>query len=116
MNITEYKKLKKRNKYGAKKAVSDGITFDSKWERDYYNILKLRKRDGEIADFRMQERVDLIVNGKLIAWVKVDFVVIYNNGLISYEDTKGVVTPIFRLKAKLFKALIGKEIHVIKRK
>ena len=43
-----------RNKYGNKKTVVDGITFDSRKEAKRYQELKLLEKAGEIKDLRRQ--------------------------------------------------------------
>lgn len=48
------------NKYNAKKAEIDGITFDSKKEARRYAELKLLLRGGEIRDLRLQVEYELI--------------------------------------------------------
>ena len=44
----------KGNKYGARKEVVDGFTFDSGAEAKHYGILKLRVRAKEITDLKLQ--------------------------------------------------------------
>lgn len=51
-------------KYKARKATADGITFDSKKERDRYCQLKLMERAGEIKNLELQPKFKLIVDGK----------------------------------------------------
>lgn len=110
-------KGKKKRKYGNKKTLYKGIEFDSILERDYYMILESRVKYKVIKSFDIQVRVDLFVNGDLISWLKVDFVITNNDGSLSYHDTKSIptITPGFRIKAKLFKALFNKEIKIITR-
>lgn len=43
-----------KSKYLSKKAEADGITFDSKKERDRYLVLKSQERQGIIYDLQMQ--------------------------------------------------------------
>lgn len=47
-------------KYKNKKVTHDGITFDSKKERDYYLVLKAGERAGEIANLELQKSFELI--------------------------------------------------------
>ena len=103
-----------RNKYGAKKQVFRRIKFDSKLELNYYLFLLEKKEKGLIKHIELHKRIDLIVNGQLICFIKPDFVIHYTDFSIEYHDTKGVVTSGFRLKAKLFKALKDREIKIIK--
>ena len=49
-----------RIKYGAKKTVFDGITFDSKREAERYSALVLLQSAGEIADMKLQVPFELL--------------------------------------------------------
>jgi hypothetical protein len=49
-----------RSKYGARKTVIDGITFDSKKEANRYRELKLLEKAGEICCLRLQVPFELI--------------------------------------------------------
>lgn len=117
ISIEDYKKLKnkKRNKFGAKKVTYKGEEFDSQLERDYFIVLQTRIKLRIIKKVELHKRIDLKVNGQLICFMKPDFTITNNDDSISYHDTKGMVTANFRLKAKLFKALTGKEIKIIKK-
>ncbi len=105
----------KRNKYGAKKTIIDGITFDSKAEASYYTSLKLRERAGEVCDVEMQRPYCLTVNGVLVATYRADFVfwdiMVHRRRIV---DVKGVKTPVFRLKRKLMKACHGVDVEVVR--
>ncbi len=118
ISIEDYKKLKskKKNKFGAIKVQYKGLNFDSKIERDYYILLEFRLKKNKIKKIELHKRIDLMVNGQLICFIKPDFTIVNNDDSISYHDTKGVVTPLFKLKAKLFKSIIGKGIKIITRK
>ena len=104
-----------KNKYNAKKIEYKGIKFDSKLEYEYYLFLLDKKEKGKIKEVILHKRIDLVVNGQLVCFMKPDFAILNNDFSIEYHDTKGVVTAAFRLKAKLFKALKDREIKVIKR-
>lgn len=108
--------MSRRHKYNAKKTVIDGITFDSKAEAAYYNQLKMLKKAGEIKDFEMQKEFVLLEgfnhpskktkSGKpsrvrAIKYIP-DFIVTENDGTKKVVDVKGVQTPDFRIKAKMF--------------
>lgn len=103
------------NKYRAQKVEHKGIKFDSKLEYEYYLFLMDKKAKGKIKEVILHKRIDLIVNGQLVCFMKPDFSILNNDFSIEYHDTKGVVTSSFRLKAKLFKALKDREIKIIKR-
>ena len=98
----------KKTKYKNKKTVVDGITFDSKMESDYYLYLLERKEVGEVTDIRLQPVYLLQPSFKkhmrTIRKVeyKADFFVRYADGTEKVIDVKGVLTPVFKLKCKLF--------------
>nr|WP_278434289.1 DUF1064 domain-containing protein [Brucella anthropi] len=115
MSAAEYRETSKRNKYGAKKTMLDGITFDSKAEARYYAQLKQREKAGEVHSVELQRPYVLSVDGFLIATYKADFSfwdhVEERQRVI---DVKRVVTPVFRLKQKMMKAIYGIDIEVVK--
>ena len=49
-----------KRKYGNRKTVIDGHTFDSKREAARYGVLKLLERTGTITDLELQPRFELI--------------------------------------------------------
>lgn len=100
---------KSKSKYKNIACYEDGIRFDSKLEREYYNKLKSQKDNGEISYFLLQ--VPFMLPGK-IKYV-CDFMVVHLNGSIQYIDTKGFDTPISKLKRKQVKSLYGVEIEII---
>ena len=101
----------KKNKYGAKKTVVDGIKFDSKRESERYKELKLLSSAGEIADLCLQVRFDFVINGVKLGFYKADFVYWdVNNQRSVVEDVKGFKTPVYNLKKKLMKAIHGIDI------
>lgn len=95
------------NKFGAIKTEVDGITFASKKEAKRYGELKLLVRAGEIRELSLQPRFPLRVENKLICTYVADFTYETKLGETVVEDAKGVRTPVFSLKAKLFEALHG---------
>ena len=97
------------SKYNAVKTVVDGIKFDSKKEARRYSQLKLMEKSGAISDLSLQPRFDLIVNGKKCGFYKADFKYV-ENGKEVIEDVKGMLTPVYRLKKKLVKAIYNIDI------
>ncbi len=95
-----------RSKYGAKKTVVDGITFDSQAEATRYSVLKVIQAAGLIADLRLQVSYQITVNGKKVCRYVADFVYI-ENGKEVVEDVKGMKTPVYNLKKKLMEAVFG---------
>lgn len=125
----------KRSKWGNKKVVYQGITFDSAKERDRYIVLCSRQQQGIISDLKIQ--VEYIVIPTLYTiQTKVlktktkqvqrtfatatkyiaDFVYSDKNGNMVVEDVKGskhTITPEFRLKQKLMKHVYNIEVKII---
>lgn len=100
----------KRNKYGAQPTVVDGIRFASKREARRWQELKLLEKGKQISGLRRQLRYPLEVYGELIATYVADFVYYptpHDSPVVVVEDTKGVRTPEYKLKAKLMKAIYG---------
>lgn len=112
MTVEQYRKLTKssKNKYGAKKTVVNGITFDSKKEARRYQELLLLQDSGAISHLQRQVKYVLIPSqkdeqGKVIerecSYIA-DFVYfdIQANKTI-VEDTKGFRTADYKIKRKL---------------
>lgn len=116
-----------RSKYGARKTVVDGITFDSKKEANRYRELKLLERAGEICCLRLQVPFELIpaqyeetgevyTRGankgkpkrgrcieKAVTYIA-DFVYYNSDATVrTVEDVKGMRTPVYIIKRKLFR-------------
>jgi hypothetical protein len=98
-----------------KPTVIDGIRFASKKEAKRYSELNLLMRGGEIYQLDWQTAFTLEVKGMKICRYIADFV--YRDsksGRVVVEDCKGrkagVQYQMFRLKAKLMKAVLGIEV------
>jgi len=104
----------KRSKFGAVRTTVDGITFASKLEAARWGQLKLLERAGEIRQLRRQVRHQLIgYTGEPVCAYVSDFDYVTRFGLPVTEDTKGVITPVFRIKSKLFAQQMGREIQIV---
>lgn len=120
-------------KYGNKKVVRDGITFDSAKEARRYYELKMMERAGMIKDLQMQVPFELIPakyeiiqrfgkNGKRLQDGRrciehsvvyfADFVY-FENGEKIVEDTKGMRTKDYIIKRKLMLHVYGIRIKEI---
>jgi hypothetical protein len=107
--------VKKPSKYGNKKIVIDGITFDSKKEGRRYEYLKHLQTSGAIQDLRCHHQIALIVKGIEICRYEMDFdYAIVDSGDHVIEDVKGHKTAVYQLKKKLLKAIYGIDISEIK--
>lgn len=101
----------KRNKYGARKKEVDGHVFASSREAARYIELKAMQAAGAISVLELQPRYTL---QEAMTWMgkrirKMEYVAdfayrIPGKGVAVVEDVKGVQTPVFNLKAKLFRA------------
>lgn len=118
-------------KYGSKKVIFDGISFDSKKEAHRYCELKLLLRAGKISNLELQKPFELIPAqrepstmtktgkeklGRVIEQsVKyiADFVYIDDSGKTVVEDTKGVKTKDYIIKRKLMLYVYGIRIKEI---
>jgi hypothetical protein len=94
------------NKYNAKKTEVDGIIFASKAEANRYCELKLLHKVGKIHDLNWQVPYELVPKQKGERAVKyiADFVY-FEDGKMIVEDCKGIKTPQYIIKRKLFKQL-----------
>lgn len=112
----------KARKYGNRKTVVDGVTFDSKREAEYWHQLCLQQRAGLIFDLRRQVTFELAPGVKFAGAKRaqpalrliVDFVYRTRAGQQVLEDVKGVVTAAFTIKRHLLKAVHGLEVRLIR--
>src|SRR5512141_2795961 len=99
---------KRGNKLHARPTVVDNIRFASLGEARRYGQLKLLQAAGEITDLKLQVAYPLTVNGETVARYIADFVYVeVASGQQVVEDYKGMRTPIYKLKARLMKAVHG---------
>ena len=93
----------KRNKYGNKKIVVNGLKFDSKLEHYCHGLLTISQ-----IDFDFQHKIVLVEKfrfenkGVRAMTLIVDFVIRHGVKTI-YLDTKGFATETSKLKYKLLK-------------
>lgn len=116
MTAAQYRALDKpakRSKYGNKKVVVDGITFDSDLEAKRWQHLRIRQRLGEIRNLRRQVRFRLEVNGVHVCDYIADHVYEMSDGEGVVEDAKGVLTKDFVIKRKLMRACLGIDILLV---
>lgn len=85
----------KSNKYHAKAVYIGGKRFASKLEGERYLFLRDKEREKQITDLRCQVAFRLPCGTRYIA----DFVY-QRNGCEVVEDTKGILTDVFKLKSK----------------
>lgn len=102
----------KPSKYRNKAVVIDGIRFASQAEGKRYRELKLLEKVGKITNLRLQERIPLMANSVKICTYVADFAYWVNREPV-VEDVKGVLTDVFKLKARLFYANFGYDITIV---
>lgn len=136
MSSVDYLKLinkEKRvnTKYGNKKTEVDGILFDSKFEADYYQELKLLEKMGIITELKRQHPFILldsyVYDSKKVQPIiyKADFTFYEKNAQqvktsdikLVVVDTKGYETYVFKMKKKMLLSRYGHAIdfRVIKK-
>lgn len=105
-------RLRRAPKYHNLRTEYAGQLFASKKEASRAAELALAERAGLIRNLRTQVSFQCVVNEQLICRYVADFT--YLEQLAGdtqwteiVEDTKGVRTPLYKLKAKLVKALHG---------
>lgn len=105
----------RRSKYGNRKVTVDGLLFDSKGEASRWLELCLLEKAKEISGLKRQVRYSLYSNDMHICDYVADFEYSQNGAIIT-EDFKGVVTDLFKLKAKLFEAQEGRKVKITKKR
>lgn len=102
------------SKYGNRKTVIDGITFDSRKEANRYCELKLLEDAGKIKGLKRQVKFELIPpikNHPRATYYIADFVYFdVQSNMQVVEDVKGMKTDIYKLKKKLMMWLNGIDI------
>ena len=101
-----------KNKYRAQPVVTDEGRFASKKEYADWCGLKLREKAGLISHLQRQVKFPLSVNAQLVTTFIAD-AVFFENGKRVVVDSKGVQTPVYRLKKKLMRALLNIEVQEI---
>jgi hypothetical protein len=97
------------NKYFAKKTIAMGLKFDSRWEAERWGQLKAMERAGVISELERQIKYELSINDIKICNYIADFRYLQQEedgfSRLVVEDAKGVLTPEFKLKKKMMKAI-----------
>jgi hypothetical protein len=118
----------KKTKFHNVKVEIDGIRFDSKFEAHRYTELKLMEKAGLIRDLKLQVRFPIIINEEKVCTYVADFTYVEKMPPLDYkgtpwvleqpvvEDAKGMRTPVYNLKKRLMKAVLGIDIKETRRK
>lgn len=98
------------SKYGNRRTVVDGISFDSKREAARWQQLKMLERGGLISNLQRQVKYELVprqVRERSVDYYA-DFVYTDNsNNQQVVEDVKGVRTSTYVIKRKLMQWVHG---------
>lgn len=102
MNAAEFRGMTvqpKRHKYGARKSETGDSALESRRRFE----LEMLAKQGVISDLQCQVPFPISINGRSVCTYVADFV--YTEGFrLVCEDAKGIRTPDYALKAKLFQA------------
>jgi hypothetical protein len=102
--------INRENKYNAVKTTVDGYRFDSKAEAARYGELKLMQQAGDIENLEVHPRYKLVVNGVRIGEYIADFRYYdpsQKHLVVEDVKSKPTMTPAYRMKSRLMKALYG---------
>ena len=109
ISLTEYlKAVGPKHKYFATRTEVDGIWFDSKAEGKKYSELVILQRVGKIANLKVHPVFPIIVNEIKICDFIPDFSFMdleKGEPVILDVKSRPTLTPMYRLKKKLFIAL-----------
>ena len=103
----------KKNKYSNKKVENDGHKFDSRIESNFYNMLRIHSIDFTMKEvFVLQDKFKYM--GESIREIKIipDFLIKKNGETVAIVDTKGMITDLSKMKYKMLKAKLEKQIPI----
>lgn len=103
----------KKNKYSNKKVENDGHKFDSRIESNFYNMLRLHSIDFTMKEvFVLQDKFRYL--DEAIREIKIipDFLIKKNGETVAIVDTKGMITDLSKMKYKMLKAKLEKQIPI----
>lgn len=100
------------SKYKSCRTKVDGISFASKAEAEYYLELQTYVNDGELKILELQPKV--VMTTSLIKYVP-DFKIQDKFGRQWYVDVKGMETPVFKIKKRLWKHYGDGELKIVKK-
>lgn len=99
-----------RPKYGNTKVTFQGQKFDSEGELKAYKDLKLQELAGDIRSVIRQVSLPLQGSNRRM---RIDFVVVENDGRIRWMDFKGFMTPEWASKRDQVQSAYGIAIELI---
>lgn len=111
----------RRNKYGARKVVMNGLKFDSVREASRWNDLQALENGGYISQLERQIRFVLApavtLHGETRKKTALRYVADFRYfdvkaGHFVVEDAKGHETPVSRIKRHLMKSVHGIDVRI----
>lgn len=105
--VKKFSQIRRKSKYRNVATTTDGIRYHSKKEAKYAQDLEFRKKAGLIKSWERQVRIELYAYGKHICNYYMDFVIYHNDGTVEYVEIKGYETDVWKIKWKLFEAMIN---------
>lgn len=111
--------MRRPHKYGAKRTLLGGITFDSKRESLRWFALSMRQKAGEISALERQVTYELAPSVKIAGEARArpalrftaDFRYIEKDKQV-VEDSKGVADTAFRIRQHLMKSVHGIDVRL----
>ena len=101
----------RKSKYRAIRTENaDGTWSDSRREAKMDWVMMSLKLKPGVSDVVRKKVFPIVINGEKICSYECDWCVIYQNGTMEIWDAKGFKTPVYKLKKKLVKAVLGIEI------
>lgn len=97
----------------------DGFVYDSKTEYQWWCVLNLRQRAGEIRDLARQMKFDLVIKGQHVGDYTADFMYEERQKdgtwLRCIDDTKGFHDSLSKLRIKVFECLYDETVRIVKK-
>ena len=99
-----------RTKHGNKRTLEDGIWFDSQHEARKYRELQFMKAGGAIRGFTRQVTLPLSSGKRRL---RIDFMVVENDGRVRFIDAKGFATDTWKTKRDEIEHQLGIKIETV---
>jgi len=104
-----YQKQPKKHKYRAKKAEYNGRAYPSIKQAKRAHELDILRAKGDVW-FYLEEAPFRLPGKKTY---RLDFLIKWNDGRLSFEDVKGIMTPVSKIKIDQVQEIYGIRIEVI---
>lgn len=111
--LDKIEKSKPKSKYGNNKTTIGDEIYDSAWEAECHEVLRLMVKGGLIKKVERQIKRKFYHNGQEIWGCIIDFKITFNNGNYKLADAKTMVTTknrIWRTNVKMLKAFYDEEV------